>query len=230
MSLATQGADFASAPRDFTSLYELYYDHIVNTVRRAGITANLAEDVAQGILLRLYERDFLATFDPTLTFEYKGEQRPARFKSYLTRTVLAYVKGHRDRQQRIYHRELLIADEVLNEDDRQDSTWMEVFGGSIEFEDEVIDMVDADGWTADIRAYLEQVPRRSKIDQCDLPRLWDACVAQIMATGRKNEEELARQFGVSIGAMYTWMFRLKTHLAVALGLPVPKRRPRNLTK
>jgi DNA-directed RNA polymerase specialized sigma24 family protein len=230
VKIADKGVDFVSAPKDIASLFEIYYPYIVYTVRRAGIAENCAEDVASEILLRLYERNFLEEFDPTLTFRYQGEDRPARFKSFLTRSVLKYVRGHYDKQKRYRTRELLLCDLLLNEEDRQDARWVEVFGGSVEFEDDVLNALAADEWAADLRKYLEQVPRRSKVDQCDLPRLWDKVVDQIRRTGEINVHELCAAFNISIGAMYTWLHRMRCHLAAALDLPAPQRRPRRLNK
>jgi DNA-directed RNA polymerase specialized sigma24 family protein len=223
---AEQGADYVSAPRDYAALFEQYYQYVVALVRRLGIDDSRKEDVASEILLRFLERDFLNKFDPTLVFHYDGEDRPAKFKSFLTKFVMVYVRGHWDRQHRLNTRELLMCDRPVGKDDNT-VAWVEVFGGNDPAaEDDVIDILDEQDLVDEMRAYILRVPRRSRYDSCDLVALFDEVIRHIRETGTWNVVELREHFGVSATAMHSWMWWLRANLADALGRPVPPKRPR----
>lgn len=232
MGIANNGVDHVSAPADYADLFRKYYDYVVTLVRRNGIEENRKEDVACDILLRFYERDFLAKFDPTLVFHYDGQDRPARFKSFLTKFVLTYVRGYRDKHARLAARELLICDMPIgvsrNTGDTL-ATWVEVFGDPTPgAEADVVDALDEADLVAELRAHIATVPRRSKYDTCDLVVLFDAVIEQIRADGAWNVAELRARFGVSSTAMHSWMWWLRANLAAALGRPVPAKRPRTM--
>lgn len=234
MANSKNGVDYMSAPKNYAELFEVYYAYVVNLVNRMGIKDSLKEDVASEILTRFYERDFLAQFDPTLVFIYAGEERPARFKSFLSKFVLAYVRGHYDKQQRQSQREVLICDLPISADgaESKGSTaaglrWVEVFG-EVEpsHEDDVLDQLEEEALVQGLRAYLATVPRRSKYDNCDLVMLFDEVMLQIRVYGEPNIAQLKDIFHVSSTAMHTWMWWLKENLAEATGRPVPAKRPR----
>lgn len=221
------GVDYTSAPATFADLYRIYYRYVVTLVRRLGIDDNRKEDVAQDILLRLYERDILTMFDPDMVFVYDGVEHPARFKSFLTKQVMSYVRGHLDKQVRQNGRELLIADKPVGE--AGDTTWIEVFGGAVDGADtDVLAALGEQNLVDELRAYIATVPRRSKFDSCDLPALYEAMIGQVREHGVWNVAELRDRFGVSSTAMHTWMWWLRANLAHALDRPVPPRRPRTV--
>lgn len=227
------GVDYVSAPADYAELFERYYDYVVALVKRSGIDDVRKEDVAMEILLRFIERGSLEAFDPTLVFHFDGKDRPAKFRSYLTRFVLAYVRGHWDRQARLGARELLIWDMPMSEGagwgDDAPSTWGELYGGSSPGpEDEVCDVLEEQERVKYLRDYIAGVPFRSRYDTCDLVALFDEVIRQIREQGGWNVAELRRTFGVSTTAMHTWMWWLRSNLAYALDRPVPAKRPRVL--
>ncbi len=224
MAEEENGVDYVSAPADYADLFRTYYRYVVTLVRRLGIEESRKEDVASDILLRLYERDILSTFDPSLVFTYDGKDRPARFKSFLTKLVMTYVRGHFDKQQRQNGRELLIADRPVGDGD---TTWIDVFGGTVDGADaDVLNVLAEQDLVDKLRAYIATVPRKSKFDSCDLLALFDAVVVQIRECGAWNVAELRDRFGISSTAMHSWMWWLRANLAHALGRPVPPRRPR----
>jgi DNA-directed RNA polymerase specialized sigma24 family protein len=231
--IVNDGADFYAAPKDYAELFSKYYDFVVNLVRRMGIDESRKEDVASEILLRFYERDFLNEFDPTMTFEYQGEIRPARFKSFLSKFVLAYVRGHWDKQRRLHTREVLIVDSPIavagHMFGHQQLTWIDVHGDPVpSSEEDIIAELNEQELVDDLRRHLKTIPRRSRFDTCDLPALFDAVVAQIRATGTWDVAVLRAQFGVSSTAMHSWMWWLRGNLSTYLGESLPAKRPRTV--
>lgn len=232
MEIVDNGVDYKSAPASYADLFQMYYPYVVSLVRKHGIDDNRKEDVASEILLRFFERDFLDKFDPDLVFHYDGQDRPARFKSFLTKFVLTYLKGHRDKQHRLTTREVLIFDLPVNagkpESFGHTTTWGEVYGGEARsHEDDVIEQALGANLVAQMRAYIEGVPRRSRYDTCDLVALFDEVIRQIDQTGEWDVAELRAIFGVSSTAMHSWMWWLRENLAAALDRPVPAKRPRS---
>lgn len=222
---STTGAA-GNPPRDYTELYEQYYDYVCNLVRRYGITRQRSEDVASDILLKFFERDFLAKFDPTLVFDYKGQPRPARFSTFLSVFVLKYLRGHRDRQRREAERELLLCDTLVGANDHGLERWVDVFGGTMpDHCDDVLEALDEARIVARMRAHIATVPRRSAYDVCDLLALFDEVVAQIRRDGTWNISELRAKFGVSSTAIHGWLFWLRVNLAIAMDRPAPVKKP-----
>ncbi len=232
MRCSDNGVDPMAAPADYADLFRCYYDYMVTLVRRAGIESSRAEDVAMEILTRFFERDFLNEFDPSLVFHYDGQDRPARFKSFLTKFVLTYVRGHKDKQARLTGRELLICDRPLLAADAggaREISWIDVFGDQSPGAD--VDIIEALGEQERVdrwRAYIAQVPRRSQWDTCDLVALFDAVVEQVRADGAWNATELRHRFNISSTAMHSWLWWLRANLAAADGRPVPAKRPRTV--
>lgn len=235
MSTADNGVDFVSAPVDYADLFRRYYSYVVALVRRAGIDDNRAEDVASDILLRFLERGFLDKFDPTLVFHYDGQERPARFKSFLSKFVLAYCRGHWDKQQRDKYREPLVCDSPLFETTQsmmgagQIVRWIEAHGEHAPGADVVVaEMFGEADLINELRTYLANVPRRSKFDTCDLVALFDTVVDQVRNDGAWNAAEIRAKFGISTTAVHSWMWWMRTNIAACLGRPVPAKRPRTL--
>lgn len=221
MTYAPTATDFVSAPKDYAELFTVYYPYVVNLVNKHGIHENNKEDVASEILTRFMERGFLEKFDPTLVFEFNGESRPARFKQFLSKFVLAYVMGHCDKQKRVARREWQIIDSAIS------TTWDEMEGKVADsHEDTVLDAIMEEGLAAGLRRYLSTIPPRSATDMCDLPALFDAVRAQALETGFVDMKVLVERFEVGSTAMHTWVWLLKAHIADHLGLPLPPKRPR----
>lgn len=221
---AKERLDFFSAPKDYAELFTMYYDYVVGLVHKMGIDVQRKEDVASEILLRFYERDFLHRFDPSLVFSYNGEPRPARFKSFLNAFVMAYVRNHRDRQNRLRRRELLICNMPVVEGG---ATWIEVFG---DIESDDYSYLDEEELVNTLREYLRLVPRRSSVDRCDLLKLFDAVLAQVRLEGKCSVEYLQEQFGISSTAVHSWLGWLRVNVAEALGMPLPEKRIRKGSK
>jgi hypothetical protein len=227
------GVDYVSAPKDYSELFQIYYLYLVNLVNQFGIDENNKEDVASEILARFYERGFLEKFDPTLSFSYMGELRPARFKNFLSKFALRYVRGHVDKQRRIATREVQICDRLVDPDGttfngiNSGVRWVDLYGATHDgHEDTVLDLLTEEHLAQGLRQYLSTVPKRSTSDRCDLVKLFDAVRVQVLSTGTYDIALLKDEFGCSPTAMHTWIWWLKEHLAHATGLPVPPKRRR----
>jgi hypothetical protein len=229
VNIVNSGVDYRSAPADYADLFRIYYPYVVLLVKRAGVDPQNAEDVASEILLRFQERDFLNAFDPTLTFEYQGELRPARFKSFLSKFVLVYTRGLRDRYTRQNTREMQIIDDMWDADDPAISPWRTWVSNHTTIpghEDDVVACLVEESIVAEMRAYLATIPRRSRFDTCNLVALFDAMVDQVRRTGTYSATDLRRIFGVSSTAMHTWIRWLRINLANYLGRSLPEPKPR----
>lgn len=236
MQIAEEGVDFVSAPKDYATLFEVYYPYVVSLVRRLGIAADRQEDVACEILLRFCERDLLNKFDPSMVFEYMGEAKPARFKSFLSKIVARYVKGQLDKQHRMAARELLLCDMPVEATADKGwghphaATWIECYGGTVNDEDDVISLVDAEVNLRYMRDYLRTVPRKSCFDRCDLVALYDVVIRQAREYDMVDYDEIQEIFDISSTAAYNWVHWLRINLALALGRPEPKKRARTVKK
>lgn len=237
MTVIANDVDYVSAPKNYAAVFQQYYPYVVNLCGLFGIEENSREDVASEILLRFMERGSLEKFDPDRAFEYKGTMRPARFKNYLSRAVDYYCRGYRDKQKKLFKREVQICDSLparpglRNENLSLTSTssqasWASLYGEVVpDHADGVNDMIDEEAEADGIRAILAEVPRRSAHDRCDLVALYDAVRTQIITYGEYDIASLRAKFGVSTTAMHGWMWWLKQVLADVYGLPLPTRRP-----
>lgn len=232
MTATATDVDYVSAPKNYADLFEQYYAYVVNLCARFGIDDNNKEDVASEILLRFMERGSLEKFNADLRFEYCGEWRPARFRSYLSRAVEMYTRGHRDKLNKLRRREVQICDLPVRQGaagakEAGGDSWADLYGQPHQdHAEEVLNMINEESEAAGVRAVLARIPPRSSTDRCDLVAVYDAARAQILATGHYDIKKLKDIFGISSTAMHSWMWWLKENLAHIQGLPVPPRRPR----
>jgi hypothetical protein len=236
--------DYVSAPANYADFFTMYWDYTINLLRQFGIGENDLEDSACEIMLRFMERGSLAKFDPDLCFYYKGEMRPARFRSYYSRAVEMYSRGLRDKQKKLSHREFQICDihftagnhssnniDVQGGGKSSVANWAETYGeANPDHSDEVLDMMVEESEADAVRRMLAQVPPRNAQDRCDLVALYDAVRVQILTYGEYDIGRLRERFGVSSTALHSWMWFLKQNLAVIYGKPVPPKRPRRVRR
>jgi len=225
VSIAKCSVDHVSAPKDFTELYEKYYDYVCFLVRKMGINEDEKEDVANSILLRFFERDFLHKFDPSMSFPYKGQMRPARFKSFLSKFVMTYVRSHLEKQRHRAQREVLLCDAPVG--DTGDGTWIDLYGATVAgHEDEVIEALLATQKIEFWRRHLATVPARSRNDVCKLVPLLNEVVRHLQTYRFIDKVELREHFGLGATAIHSWLWWLRENLAAAEDRPVPARRAR----
>lgn len=175
-----------AAPQDYEEMFKEYYGYVCQLVCKFGIEEQSKEDVASSILLRFYERDFLAKFDPSLEFEYQQVKRPARFKTFLSGFVELYVRHHRDNQGKRASRYPLQCDMRLSSGD----TWLEVHGPSD----------DSDYTFAESKligtAVLQAVRGRLSEDQEQL-EFFEEAVREFSETGQLRVTRLQQRLGAS---------------------------------
>jgi DNA-directed RNA polymerase specialized sigma24 family protein len=235
------GTDYKSAPEDYAALHRTYFPYMVNLVAKHGINENNKEDVASEIFVRFMERGFLEQFNPDLVFEYEGEQRPAKFKSFLSRAVTTYVRGYYDKQKRLANREAQICDVVLTgkgsakngfQPSGQTSgsnpqSWADQYGPPTDdHAEKVMDLMveEQDYWF--VRDYLMAVKPRNSHDLCDLVALYDAVRAHLLVFGEYDVRDLEKAFGVSNTTMHNWLWWLRANIAELYGRELPPKRRR----
>jgi DNA-directed RNA polymerase specialized sigma24 family protein len=196
------------APHSYEDLYRIYWPHVVNLVRTLGIEPDSVEDVASAILARFWERDFLAQYDPTRTTDRFGDDRVVGFKAFLSAFVRVYVQSHRERQHRVRRRELLLCDSPVGD---SGARWIEVLGltSSESVEAQVEAQLSIDLLIESMRSHLASVPRRSRMDRCDLVTLFDVVMASFRSTGFVSVPAIQAAFGISETAAHTWLVRMR---------------------
>lgn len=238
MTTTANDVDYKSAPEDYAALYRIYFPYMVNLVAKNGINENNKEDVASEIFLRFMERGFLELFNPDLVFEYEGQKRPAKFKSFLSRAVTTYVRGHCDKQRRQSQREVQICDAQMNTPGTsvgssngggEKLSWADLYGTPTDdHAEKVMDLIVEQQDHQAIRDYLATVPPRSSHDLCNLVDVFDAVRAQILGYGEYDVKTLQVRFGVSTTTMHNWLWWLKDNIAHVYGREVPPKRRRTL--
>jgi hypothetical protein len=233
--------DYMSAPANYADFFRLYYDYTVNFVAKLGIDDNNKHDVAAEIMMRFLERHSLEKFDADLSFFYRDEMRPARFRSYYSRSIEMYARGMRDKQKKLARRELQVFDVKQSMWERSGSNAVDVQAGGKsaqssygellsepqrDHSDGVLDAMTEEAEAEGVRRALRMIPARSAHDKCDLVAVYDAVRIQVLTYGEYDINKLREHFGVSSTAMHSWIWWLKENLAVIYGLPVPARRPR----
>jgi hypothetical protein len=198
-----------AVPASTEEMCETYYDYVLHLVRKQGIPAQDAPDVAHDILLRCIERDVLGMFDPEYAISHHGKAIPANFRTFLSTQVLLYVRGKRDALNRYSQREPLMCDRTVD----GGSTWVELFGGASEWDD--YSFLSAEEFVTRMRAYLASLPPRSARDRCDLVQLFDVLVEQGWTHGHIDYAQLQAHFRISPTSAYTWVGRLREALAQA---------------
>ncbi len=213
MTAVNDGVDYRVPPADYAALYTMYYPIIVGLVKQRGVPLEHVDDVAAEIMLRLIERDVLAEFDPNLSYFYGGDARPARFRSFISKKVMLYAQGQRDKILRRTSREIQVWDDT-NPDG---GSWLEEVLFEEGVDQSVLDTMDFEELISGIRAYLATVPPRSDYDTLDLVAFFDLFIAQDCESGRFNAQELRAEIGVSPTAFYQWRRWLAHHVAAYLG-------------
>lgn len=205
--------DAFAPPKTDAELFVQYYDEVKRLVYKAGFRGQDTADIASDILLRFYERKMLAEYDPTREFEQTdGSFRRASFRTFLYGFVKLYMWGKSERYHAQLERELVILDKPVPH--WEGVTIFEAFGPVAEFDttaQEVVDLVEG------IRLYLVDVPKRSRQDVCNLPRLFDRIVEMSLLDGKVSIKTLAAEFEVTGTAIHSWIRLLRHHVAVALG-------------
>ncbi len=213
MTAVDSGVDYRVPPADYAALFRDYQPIIVGLVRQGGVPLEHVEDAAAEIMLKLIERDVLAEFDPNLSYFYAGDHRPARFRSFISKKVILYAQGLRDKIRRRTNREVQVWDDT----DSEGGSLLEAVLFQEGVDTSVLDAMDFEELISGIRAYLATVPPRSDYDTLDLVAFFDLFLAQDWESGRFNAQELRQEIGVSPTAFYDWRRWLAHHVKAYLG-------------
>lgn len=207
--------DVVSAPLNTEDLYRNYSGYVKGLVCRLGIPPQEADDVAADIMARFYERDLIGMFDPDKEIERNGEVIPAKFRSFLSHHVSLYVRGKRDALARRSHREMLIADQPVEDGG---TSWLDVFGAA-QWDD--YSAVSADDFIARTRDHLARVAPRNSRDNCHLIELFDEMVRQVRETGAVSYPLIQEKFSISSTSAYAWVSWLRDCLEQPDDLTAP---------
>lgn len=203
----TRREDFV--PESFEAMYEHYFTYVVHLVARFGIDYSNAEDVAQTILTKFFEKDALSDFDA----DYKSEQENARramFRTFLSGFVKAYVRHYIDRQRVQKQREGISTDAVvLFAFSDGPMTWLELNDPGVEDDHEELE--DAELVTL-IRARLAKLPPRGVQEQCSLPEFFEAVLVQTANGAKLDTGVLAAEFNVTRTSINNWLRKLRTEI------------------
>jgi hypothetical protein len=203
-----------SSPEEFIRDYR---DYVVSLVKRFGIPAQEAEDVANDILLRQLQLDILHMYNPDHAVTHQGVTKKVTFRAFLSARVSLYCRGKRDVLQRRAGRELLICDTAVDE---SGTSWLDVFGGA-EWDD--YSHLDAEEFLTRMRSHLARVPRRSLADSCDLVALFDELVREVRENGGISTDAVRTRFGISDTTATAWIGRLRRIMGSAgRELPPPE--------
>lgn len=202
-------------PESFEDLFDHYYKFVVSLVSTFGIDYHNAEDVSMTILMIFFEKDVLSDFNPEFVSEFGGVERTAVFRTFLSGFVRTYVRHYVDRQRVLRRREGFSTDTVVaGGGAEQEMTWLDVAGPLYE---EEFDSLYEEELVKSIRDHLATVAPKNNQDLCNLPKLFEAVLAQTRADGKVNTEELAAHFGVTRQSINNWQKRLRTEVAKVIG-------------
>lgn len=201
-------------PSSFEQMYEHYYTYVLQLTVRGGIDRQEAEDVAQTILTRFYERDALSDFDPEFTSVYDGVIRKATFSTFLSGFVTIYLRHHRERHIIRKSRELTLVDQPQNiKGDDLSVTWVEV---NCEPHMDRVDTIEEIQMIREIQDRLDALPPKKAREKTDLSTFFRAVLEQAYGGDGVNVPKLAEQFNVTGTTIHNWMLRLRDEVQVVI--------------
>lgn len=212
----TTRTDFV--PQTFAELYAHYFTYVVKYVIALGIEPQNAEDVAQTVLTKFFEKDRLSDYDPDRYVEVNGRIRKAMFGTFLSGFVRLYVMHYRDRQWVLKKREGTSLDANSRPDSQPDEDAFGLQEGAFlgyqmveEYEDlHFITLVKG------IRSHLSHVPAKNSQDQCNLVEFFNAVLQQVYEDGKIDTIVLAEKFSVSKTSIQNWLKRLRHEVHVVV--------------
>lgn len=203
-------------PATFDELYRHYYSYVVRYVIALGIEPRNAEDVAQTVLQKFFEKDVLSDYDPDHYVEAEGRTRKAMFGTFLSGFVRLYVRHYRDRQWVLQKREGTSLDTSSRDDDGKDGSNSDFLSG-VTFEEQHEDLHFIELVTG-IRAHLSTVAPRNAQDQCNMVDFFNAVLQQTYEDGKIDTEALKEQFGVSKTSIQNWLKRLRNEVSIVVAV------------
>lgn len=214
ISPSPRQADFV--PESFEDLYRHYYLFVVRLVRRFGIANQNAEDVAQAILTKFFEKDALEDFDADYASRWKDNNSAALFRTFLSGFVRSYVRHYVERQTLLRHREGFSADQPVashRPNELRETTWLDMHDSGYEDEHPYLEQFYT---VQPIREALRKLPRPEPFDRCDMSAFFEAVLRETLLNEKIDTKKLAVEFGVSTTSIQNWMRRLRVVVHNAL--------------
>lgn len=213
LAKSTTRTDFV--PQTFDELYRHYFKYVVKYVIALGIEPQNAEDVAQTVLTKFFEKDVLSDYDPERYVQANGRIRKAVFGTFLSGFVRLYVMHYRDRQWVLKKREGTSLDATLapTENGGSEGSPMDWTGPAIteEYEDlHFVNLVNG------IRTHLSHIPPRNAQDQCNMVEFFNVVLQQTYEDGKIDTIALSARFGVSKTSIQNWLKRLRHEVHVVV--------------
>jgi hypothetical protein len=180
-------------PSSYDELIANYTDYVKGLCRLFGVKET--DDAAQSILLRFFEADRMAMWDPTIVSH--GKQ--TNYRAFIRAFVEAKCRHLREREGVRAAREPVKCDMPVGSGKQ---VWVELYQvPEPDFADQVLQPLEESATILLIRERLSEIPERGRRD---LLVLFDLMLPQIQETGQIDRKELSRQYGVStsvIGSM-----------------------------
>lgn len=196
-------------PESFEAMYAHYFPYVVHLVARFGIDFKNAEDVAQTILTKFFEKDALSDFDADYQAERENAKK-AMFRTFLSGFVKAYVRHYIERQRLQAQREGISTDAVvLFGFSDGPMTWLELNDPG--HEDDHAELEDAE-LIQSIRLRLAALPPKTAQEQCCLSDFFEAVLVQTLRGEKVDTGALSAQFGVTRTSINNWLRRLRTEI------------------
>lgn len=159
-----------TAPASDAEMYELYGDYTRKLLIRQGVQPAHAEDAVQDVFTHLIRRNVRGMYEPQHLATHGGKQVRCAFRTFLTRQVILYSRGIREKNQKLAGRELC----VLDEPGESGNSWAEALAGP--WMDDSADL-DDDELVTRMRAWLALQPPSGPASP-DLLSLFDGLVAE----------------------------------------------------
>ena len=210
-SLAPKTRDII--PASFEELYAHYFTYVVRYVVKLGIDPQNAEDVAQTVLQKFFEKDALSDFNPDY---WEGASRKALFITFLSGFVKLYVRHYRDREQKHIIREGNSINAPASSDDSSGAEWIDVHGHEYVSYTETYDDMHYRELVTGIRSRLSEVRSSNSQDKCNLVDFFNAVLQQTYDDGKIDTAVLAEQFNVSKTSIQNWLKRLRAEVSIVV--------------
>ena len=115
-----------TAPASDAEMYARYGDYTRKLLIRQGVQPAHAEDAVQDVFTHLIRRNVRGMYEPEHLATHGGKKVRCAFRTFLTRQVILYARGIREKNQKLAGRELC----VLDAPGESGNSWAESLAGS----------------------------------------------------------------------------------------------------
>lgn len=201
------------APDNYTDFCEQYAPYVSGLLRTKGCPVTEVEEMTQEIMTKMIEKDIIHIFEPELVFEFDGEPRPARFKSFVSAFVSKYSMSQGERSSKYRYRNQLILDAPLN--DEADATFGDILLGSDESPEDYLVAHELPEAYHKLRAHLAVIPlmknpkRTPRLSHVTLRDVFDVMYSNTYSMTKTSKhldpQPLRDKYEVSENAARRWM-------------------------